>query len=518
MSIFQIFAKGLGVKITEPKSAEKPEAKQIKETVKKDPQLVKQAIEQASIEAKEVILKAQAQAREIILEAKDEALSLKDQARAESQSIKEKIDVERQKLISEKQELAKLSAKLEERDRLTQAQMQQVEKKLTEAEKLKIQQIENLEKVSGLTTGEAKEIILKEVEKRSVADAAKLIKAAEEKAHEEAEQKTKEILVDAMYSGATEYVPEYTVSTIKLPDEETKGRIIGKDGRNIRTFEKVTGVDVDLDEPGLIKLSCFDSVRREIARVALERLIRDGRIHPTHIEEYVDKSARDIEKVMYREGEKLCHMCGVYSIPRELIAMLGRFKYRTSYGQNMIAHTLEETRIGMKIAAELKANVEIVKLGCLLHDIGKVMHDEEGSHVELGVKLLKKYNMPQAVVDAVAQHHEDEEFTSVESIIVYIADAISGSRPGARYENYDEYVQRLQKLEEIATKQPGVREAFAIQAGREVRVIVDPEKATDAQAVKMASDIKHEIENSLTYPGTVRVTVIRELRATDTAS
>jgi ribonuclease Y len=466
----------------------------------------------------EAIEKAQAQAREIILEARDEALKLKEQARLEVIELKEKATREQQKLISDRAEQEKLTAKLEERERLTRVQGETIQKRLLEVEELKTKQIASLEKVAEMTAVEAKEKLLAEVDKRSITDAAKIIKSAEEKAAAEAESKAREILVDAMYAGATEYVPEYTVSTIKVPDEETKGRVIGKDGRNIRTFEKVTGVDVDLDEQGLIKLSCFDSVRREVARVALEHLIRDGRIHPTHIEEYVDKARRELEKIMYREGEHLCHMVSVYTLPKELIAMLGRFKYRTSYGQNMIAHTLEETRIGMKLASEIGANLETVKLGCLLHDIGKVLPDQEGSHVEIGVKLLQKYNIPQAVINCVAQHHEDEEFSSIESVLVYISDAISGSRPGARYENYEEYVQRLKKLEEIATKHSGIKEAFAIQAGREIRVIVDPESISDAAIVKLAADIKDEIQASMTYPGTVKVTVIRETRASQTAA
>ncbi|OGD79140.1 ribonuclease Y [Candidatus Collierbacteria bacterium RIFOXYB1_FULL_49_13] len=465
-----------------------------------------------------LIALAQAQAREIILEAKDEVLKLKDQARQESVRLSREIDQKRQLLFQDKQEIARLQARLEERDRLTAQQSQIIQTRLKEIEELKIKQIKALEKVSDMSQTQAKEQVLAEVAKRSTAEAAKLIKASTEKAHEEAEVKAKEILVDAMYSGATDYVAEYTVTTVKIPDEETKGRIIGKEGRNIRTFEKVTGVDIDLDEQGVIKLSCFDSIRRETARVALERLIKDGRIHPTHIEEFVDKARRDIDKYIFQEGERLCHSVGVYDLPRDIIAALGKFKYRTSYGQNMIAHTLEETRIGIKLASEAKANVEIVKLGCLLHDIGKVITDEEGSHVELGVRFLKKYNIPQAAIDCVAQHHEDEEFTSIESVLVYISDAISGSRPGARYENYEEYVQRLQKLEEIATKHAGVKDAFAIQAGREIRVIVDPRELNDDLAAKLALDIKDEVKASMTYPGTITVTVIRETRNTQVAA
>ncbi len=464
-----------------------------------------------------VTAEAQAKAREIILEAKDEALKLKESARLQVAVFQKTLDAKRQELLTKQQELSTKQARLEERDRLTATSSAQIETKLEQVEKLRTKQLQELEEIASLTRAEAKAKILEEVERRSVADIAKIIKSTEEQARAQAQTKAKEILVDSMFAGATDYVPEYTVSIIKLPDEETKGKIIGKEGRNIRSFEKITGVDVILDEPAVIKISSFDSVRREIARVALERLIRDGRVHPTHIEEFVDKARRDIERIMYQEGENLCHTVGVYDLPKDLVAMLGRFKYRTSYGQNMIAHTLEETKIGMKLAAEVGADVRIVKLGCLLHDIGKIVTEEEGSHVDLGVKLLKKYNIAQPVIDAVAQHHEDEEFTSSESVLVYIADAISGSRPGARYENFEEYVERLNKLEDLAKKHEGVIEAFAIQAGREVRVIVNPDRISDAECIKLADDLKQQIQESMTYPGTVKVNVIRETRASATA-
>ena len=467
-------------------------------------------------DTKQIVEQAQNKAREIILEAKDEAFKLREKARAEAEQLKQSTEKLHQELEEKTRRYTEVKARLEERDSLTQKQLEMAQKRLEEVEKLRTRQIAALENISGLTKEEAKKRILELVEKRSVSDIAKSIKSAEEKARAEADVRAREILVDSMYAGATDYVAEYTVTTIKLPDDEAKGRIIGKEGRNIRAFEKYSGVDLDMDEAGVIKLSSFDSIRREIARVALERLIKDGRIHPTHIEEFLSRAKRDIERVIYQEGEKLCHAVGVYDLPRELVSLLGRFKYRTSYGQNMIAHTLEETKIGIKLAQEVGANVHIVRLGCLLHDIGKVV-EGEGSHVELGVKVLKKYNLPKPAIDAVAQHHEDEEFSAVESILVYIADAISGARPGARYENYDEYVQRLEKLEEIATSHPSVAEAYAIQAGREVRVIVSPEKISDDACVKLASDIKQEIEDSLTYPGTVKVNVIRETRASAVA-
>lgn len=374
-----------------------------------------------------------------------------------------------------------------------------------------------LEKISHLTADEAKNQILSDVREKLKEEIAKEIRAAAAQVQEEAEEKAKQILVDAMRHGATDYVPEYTVSVIKITDEEVKGRIIGKEGRNIRAFETATGVDVDLDEEGVIRLSSFDPVRREIARVALERLLRDGRVQPGRIEELIEQVKRELERIMLEEGQKLCHAVGVYNLPAPLVALLGRFKYRFSYGQNMIAHTLEETKIGIAIAHEVGADVNIVRLGCLLHDIGKIITDAEGSHVQLGVDLLKKYGIPQKVIDCVAQHHEDTPFTSIESTIVYIADAISGSRPGARYEDIEQYLKRLTDLEAIAKSHAGVVEAYAFQAGRELRVIVDPGKVDDATATLVASGIKQEVEKKLTYPGQIKITVIRELRATEIA-
>ncbi len=460
----------------------------------------------------------QSQAREIILNAKDEAVRIKDQAVKDAKARLEEIELQSKALTAKQHELVRSEeqvkqarAKLEEATQATDKLNAQIEAKSEEL-------VKKLEKIASMTTDEAKDFLVKAVEKKAAGQIARAIKEAEEEAKTKSDELAKEILVDAMRVGATDYVAEYTVSTVQIPDEETKGRIIGKDGRNIRVFEKVSGVDISMDEtPGEIRLSSFNSVRREIARLALTRLIKDGRIQPARIEEYLDRARKDVERVMYQEGEKLCHAVGVYNLPHDLIAMLGRFKFRTSYGQNMIGHTLEETRIGIKIAHEVKANVDTVRLACLLHDIGKIVDDAEGSHVELGVALLKKYNMPQAVIDAVAQHHEDQEFSSKESVIVYVADAISGSRPGARHENVEDYAKRLSRLEEIANSKEGVFESYAIQAGRELRVIVTPDKVADEALPILAATIKDEIQNSMTYPGTVKVTVVRETRATEVA-
>lgn len=478
-----------------PKEKKAPKIKSAP-TQQSQPQIDKEVFE-------ELLQQAQNQARSIVVEAKDEAVRLKN---------------ETQELMRQREELFdKRIHGVEERERLLLQREKSITEKVAEIEEIKSEQLAKLERAAHLTRDEAKQLILKAVEEKLDADIAKRIREAEEKAKEEADKKAQVILVDSMRHGATNYVAEYTVSVVKLPDEDMKGRIIGKGGANIRALETATGVDFDLDEEGVIRLSSFDPVRREIARVTLERLMKDGRIQPVRIEEIVEQVKKDIEKIMYEAGEKLCHAVGVFNLPRPLVGMLGRFKYRFSYGQNMIAHTLEETKIGIALAHEVKAEVNVVRLGCLLHDIGKVVMDEEGSHVELGVELLKKYNIPQPVIDCVAQHHEDTPFTSSESMLVYIADAISGSRPGARYEDIEAYIKRLKDLEEIARSHTGVKDVYAFQAGRELRVLVEPEKVDDNKAVIMAQAITEEIEKKLTYPGNIRVTVIRETRAVDIA-
>ncbi|MBI3559163.1 HDIG domain-containing protein [Candidatus Gottesmanbacteria bacterium] len=321
-----------------------------------------------------------------------------------------------------------------------------------------------------------------------------------------------------MMHGATDLVAEYTQSSVSVPNEEIKGRIIGKEGRNIRAFEKATGVDVELDEEGVIRLSSFDSVRREIARVALERLIRDTRIQPARIEEVVLQVKGEIERIIWEEGEKLCHSLGVYNLPRPIIELLGKFKYRFSYGQNMVIHTTEETKLGVAIASEVGADINVVRLGCLLHDIGKVIDIEEGSHAALGAQFLRKHGIGEKVVACVEEHHEEKPFSSVESMLVYLADAISGSRPGARYEDLEKYLSRMKQLEEICKSFAGVTEAWVFQAGREVRVMVAPEKVTDNESYDLALKIKNRIEKEIKeFPGQIKVTVIRELRVTETA-
>lgn len=443
------------------------------------------------------------QARKIVLEAKDEALRLRREAEEELRRRSEAVD--------------RREAMLDELEKRLTLREEDIRRNLEEVERVRQEALLKLEKVSHLTREEARTQLLEDVKAKSREEIAREIREAQDRAHEEAELKAREILVDSMRHGATNYVAEYTVSVVKVSDEDVKGRIIGKEGRNIRAFETAAGVEVDLDEEGVIRLSSFDPVRREIARVALERLMRDGRVQPGRIEEIIAQVRKEIERIMFEEGQKLCHAVGVYNLPAPIIALLGRFKYRTSYGQNMIAHTLEETKIGIALAHEVGADANTVRLGCLLHDIGKVATDGEGSHVDLGVSILKKYGMPQKVIDCVAQHHEDTAFTSAEAMLVYIADAISGSRPGARYEDIEGYLKRLGELEEIAKSKKGVRECYAFSAGRELRVIVDPGEVDDAGATIMAREIKDEIAAKLTFPGQIKVTVIRELRAVEVA-
>lgn len=375
--------------------------------------------------------------------------------------------------------------------------------------------LDKLEKVVGISREEARRELMAEVEHDAQEDIARIIRESEEQAKLTANHKSQEILVDAMRHGALDYIAEYTVSTIRVESEDVKGRIIGKEGRNIRAFENATGVDVNLDEEGIIRLSSFDPVRREVARRALELLILDSRIQPVRIEEVVDQTKKAVDKILFEEGEKLAHAVKAFNLPPDLIVYLGRFKFRTSFGQNLVVHTLEETKIGIQIASEIGADVEIVRLGCLFHDIGKVVNDKEGSHVALGVELLQKYKISREIINCVAEHHEDKPFSSVESVIVHIADSISGARPGARHEDVQDYVKRITDMEQIAKQFDGVDDAYAFEAGRELRVIINPGKLDDVETTIIARKIKEEIDRKLIVPGVVRVTAIREFRVTE---
>ncbi|RJP46672.1 MAG: ribonuclease Y [Armatimonadetes bacterium] len=434
------------------------------------------------------------------------------------QSGSGQVDINNENIASKQAELAKREGALEEREKVLAEKIKITDEKIVQLDKVRQDLISKLEKSSGMAVDEAKRVLLENVEKELAGEISKKIKEAEDEIKLRAAEKSREILAEAMQHGITDYVAEFTTSQVELPNEEMKGRIIGKEGRNVRAFENATGVDVLLDEtPGVLIISSFDPIRREIARLSLEKLIKDGRIQPERIEEIVHSTRKDVERWMMQAGEQLAHDAGVYNLPVELVALLGRFKYRYSYGQSMLTHTLEETKIGVALATMIGANVNTVRLACLLHDIGKIITEDEGTHVEKGVQLLKKHNLPEEVVKAVAQHHEDEPFSSIESVLVYIADAISGARPGARREDVEGYIKRIEDIEKIATSFEGVDKAFAVSAGREVRVVVFPDKVSDEELPKLTHDIAEKISQEVMVPGQVKVTALREVRAIDYA-
>lgn len=464
-------------------------------------------IQSRKIEADKTLREAELKAKEIVVKAKEDAIKIETdaeklvtKANGEALELQRRLRQEKLDFEQEKSRNIALRSTLEK-------EKEEISIKREEA-------LAKLEKIAGLSPEEAKNQIFKTLEDKLAKDMAMRIKEVEQNFKQKADDIARQMLVDAMRYGAVDYTAEYTLSSITLPSDDYKGRIIGKDGRNIRSFEIATGVDVDLEEPGVIKFSSFDAVRREIARVSMERLIRDGRIQPVRIEEIVHHTRMDLEKIMYKAGEELCQKSGCYNLPPDLVGMLGRFKYRYSYGQNMILHTLEETKMGIALAHELGANVDTVRLGCLLHDIGKIVTDKEGSHVTLGIELCEKYRMSKEVIGCVAAHHEDVPFPSIEAVIVYIVDAISGGRPGARHEDVQEYIKRIADIEDAAKKQPGVIDVYALQAGRELRVVVRPDVVSEDQMIIMAQNIKEDIEKKFpTFPGQVNITVLRESRA-----
>lgn len=403
--------------------------------------------------------------------------------------------------------LEEISSRLEEVKRKEQALTQLQEEYLAK-----------LEKVAGLTREEAKKLLLEEAQNHYAQDLSKQLEQDRQDYAARANEIAREYILSAMLHGATDYTAEYTVSTVTLESEGVKGSIIGKEGRNIAAFEKATGVEIEIEEGNTIRLSSFDSIRREVARRALEYLIKDSRITPSRIEEVVAQTQAQMDVILIEEGRKICAACAVYNLHPDLIKIIGRYRFRFSYGQNLGIHTIEETKIGVQIAHELGLSIEKieqVRLGCLLHDIGKVVSDEEGTHVQLGVQLLKKFDFPEIVIAAVAEHHEDKAFSSDISRIVWVADAISGSRPGARYEPHEAYVKRLEQIETIGRSFPQVSEVYAFQAGRDVRVMVRPELTSDSELTLLVSKIKQRLEKEAQYVGQIRVTAIREIRATD---
>ena len=467
----------------------------------------------------EALKTAETKKREALLEAKEESLKTKNELEKETKERRAELQRYEKRVLSKEENVEKKADALEKKEADLVRRENVLSKRTAEVEAQYEQGIQELERISGLTSEQAKEYLLKSVEEDVKHDTAKLIKELENKAKEEADKKARDLVVTAIQRCAADHVAETTVSVVQLPNDEMKGRIIGREGRNIRTLETLTGVELIIDDtPEAVVLSGFDPIRREVARIALERLIVDGRIHPARIEEMVEKAQKEVENNMREEGEAACLEVGIHGIHPELVKLLGKMKFRTSYGQNALKHSIEVSQLSGLLASELGVDVRLAKRAGLLHDIGKsVDHDMEGTHVQLGADLCKKYKESATVLNAEESHHGDVEPTSLISCIVQAADTISAARPGARRETLETYTNRLKQLEDITNSFKGVDKSFAIQAGREVRIMVVPEQISDDDMILLARDVSKRIEDELEYPGQIKVNVIRESRVTDYA-
>ncbi len=467
----------------------------------------------------EALKTAETRKREAMLEVKEESMKTRNELEKETKERRAELQRYERRVLSKEESLDKKTEAIERREAGFAAREAQLEKKRAEVESLSAKRLQELERISGLTSEQAKEYLLKTVEDDVKHETAKLVKELESRAKEEANKKAKDYIVTAIQKCAADHVAETTISVVQLPNDEMKGRIIGREGRNIRTLETMTGVDLIIDDtPEAVILSGFDPIRREVARIALEKLIVDGRIHPARIEEMVEKAQKEVDVMIREEGEAATLEVGVHGIHPELVRLLGRMKFRSSYGQNALKHSIEVAHLSGLLAGEIGVDVRMAKRAGLLHDIGKsIDHEMEGSHIQIGVDLCKKYKESATVINAVESHHGDVEPTSLIACIVQAADTISAARPGARRETLETYTNRLKQLEDIANSFKGVEKSFAIQAGREVRVMVMPDQVDDAAMVLMARDISKQIEANLEYPGQIKVNVIRESRVTDYA-
>ena len=474
--------------------------------------LAKNIIDQANKDAETI-------KREKLLEAKEEIHKFRNDAEKENRERRNELQKYERRVIQKEESLDRKQQSMENKESNLNQKLRAVDEKQKEVEAIKVKQLEKLEDISGITSEKAKDIILSNAEKEVRHEMSIMIKEIETQAKEDAEKKSREIIGYAIQKCAADHVAETTVTVVNLPNDEMKGRIIGREGRNIRTLETLTGIDLIIDDtPEAVILSGFDPIRREIARIALEKLISDGRIHPARIEEMVEKAKKEVENIIKEYGEQAIFETGVHSLHPELVKLLGRLNYRTSYGQNVLKHSIEVAHIAGIMAAEIGADIKLAKRAGLLHDIGKAVdHEMEGTHVEIGMDLLRRYKESKDVIHAMSTHHGDYEPQTVEAVLVTAADAISAARPGARRETLETYIKRLEELEKIADSFEGVEKSFAIQAGREIRIIVKPDKISDDKMTLLAKDVAKSVEDEMEYPGQIKVSIIRETRAVEYA-
>ena len=478
-----------------------------------------QAVRAAQEKAARIVAEARAQQKELILEAKDEKLKLQREAEEEARLRRSDLANLERRLLARDEQLDQRTDMLEQRDRKLLDRERELDRARDELERARSEQVDALERVANMTAEDAKTQLLDVIRADAEADGVRMARAIERKARDEAQERAREVIVTAIQRTAADHTAEHTVSIVHLPSDEMKGRIIGREGRNIRALEQATGIDLIIDDtPETVILSGFDPVRREVARIALTKLMADGRIHPGRIEEVVAKARAEVDLVIRQAGEQAAYEANVPGLPAELLRLLGRLKYRTSYGQNVLLHVVETSRIATIMASELGADVVAAKMGGLLHDIGKAIdHEVEGPHAAIGAQVAQRHGLPFKVINSIAAHHQEVEYACLEAPLVQAADAVSASRPGARGESVESYVKRLEDLQAIAGSFSGVEKTFAVQAGREVRILVRPEEIDDLSATRLARDIVRKIEESLTYPGQIKVTVIRETRAVEYA-
>lgn len=481
--------------------------------------LVTREVDKKQSKANQLLNEAERKSTEIVTESQNRAIEIVQTAEKESLTRRQELTRFEERLQSRSDQLDKRAEKIEDREHAISQRQSSLDKKANTIEAMYLDVAAELEKVSKMTQLEARELLLERVEQEARNDMSRIVREIEAEAQEQGERKARKLIADAIQRVASDHVEDVTSSTVPLPSDDMKGRIIGRNGRNIRAFEKAAGVDVIVDDtPEAVTISCFDSVRREVAKNAMSKLILDGRIHPAHIEKIIEKEKDEIDRVIKEAGEQAAYDAGVPGLHPEILKMLGRLKFRTSYGQNQLAHAVESAQLASVLASEMGANVEIAKAGGLLHDLGKAMdHNVEGTHAQLGAEFAERHGVGPKIVNAIAAHHHEAEQQTVEAIIVEAADAISGARPGARRESLEQYLKRVRALEDVANSYDGVKNSYALQAGREVRIFVRPDKVDDLAASRLARDISKTIEETMQYPGKIKVTVIRETRTVDYA-